>query len=610
MEDVQIEDSSDFEQKLAQNVYKRDGYVFAGWSTTADGKDAKNAAGKVVTPAVAVPDGADISNWKFLWDANGDGTADPKTETFDLASCVKDGTLTLYAQWTRITTTVHFDGNGATSGTMDDEVMPQDSDTALSANAFERDGYKFTGWSTTKDNQSIKDDPATAADESFLATFLGDQVHFLKNIASYDSDGNGAAESFDMNYATKADPDSAANSTITLYAQWEELPEQNDGKNAADSQGSSSDASADTEQAADDGQNASDEPSAEASETDSKNDDAQESDSSDSTDESASDSSTDSSNQSDFVAESDEDYLKNAAPVESTADNGQADVRDADHGGADDLSVNVQDTPSATSFMQSLGMLFALPAKESAAAPADNPTQDGESIKELKVQWLTPGTTSLEDPELTVFNPSDNSQQTAKASVYISLDSNKSYKAGSVRLVIPGHIFKTRNGSPTGNLVLPLVQNPGAKTEFNWSYDAGKDTYTLTRTRDISGRSEITIEMGFENLVPSDLVDMQASRAFVAKAYVTNSKGNLLTKTSNSIKAAFDTQESLKTAVIKPNGQIPWRTKVPAYEIPEDKRIEGVDEYLVGHLLYVCLPHWKHCLYAWLGYGGQELRCV
>ncbi|MCI6262305.1 MAG: BspA family leucine-rich repeat surface protein [Olsenella sp.] len=589
MEDVQIEDSSDFEQKLAQNVYKRDGYVFSGWSTTADGKDAKNAAGKVVTPAVAVPDGADISNWKFLWDADNDGTADPKTETFDLASCVKDGALTLYALWTRITTTVHFDGNGATSGTMDDEVMPQDSDTALTANAFERDGYKFTGWSTTKDNQSIKDDPATAADESFLATFLGDQVHFLKNVASYDSDGNGTAESFDMNYATKADPDSAANSTITLYAQWEKLPEQNDGKNAADNQDSSSDASADAEQAADDGQNqnasagqnASDESSAAASEADSKNADAQESDSSDSTDESASDSSTDSSNQSDFVAESDEDHLKNAAPVESTADNDQADVRDADHGGADDLSVKVQDTPSVTSFMQSLGMLFALPAKESAAAPADNPSQDGESIKDLSVQWLTPGTKSLEDSELTVFKPSGNSQQTAKASVYISLDSNKSYKAGSVRLVIPGHIFKTRNDSTTGNLVLPLVENPGTKTEFNWSYDAGQDTYTLTSTRDISGRSEITIEMGFENLVPSDLVDMQASKDFVAKAYVTNSKGNLLTKTSNVIKAAFDTQESLTTAKINQNGQIPWRTKVPANQIPEEKRIPGVKEYLV-----------------------------
>ena len=85
MEDVQIEDSSDFELKLAQNVYKRDGYVFSGWSTTADGKDAKNAAGKVVTPAVAVPDGSDISSWKFLWDADNDGTADPKTETFELA---------------------------------------------------------------------------------------------------------------------------------------------------------------------------------------------------------------------------------------------------------------------------------------------------------------------------------------------------------------------------------------------------------------------------------------------------------------------------------------------------------------------------------------------
>ena len=586
MEDVQIADSSDFEQKLSANVYKRDGYLFMGWSTTANNKDAKNAAGRVVTPAIAVPDAADIANWKFLWDANGDGTADPGTETFDLSSCVKDGTLTLYAQWARITTTVHFDGNGATSGTMEDEVMPQDTDTALSPNAFARDGYKLTGWSTTNDNQSIKDDPATAADESFLATFLGDQAHFLKNVASYDSDGDGAAESFDMNYAAAADSKNAANSTITLYAQWEKLPEQSASENADANQNKSTETAEDSEQKTDESQSASADQVA-ASDTgsdsaaDNQNAEAVATDSSDSKEESGADESADSSDESGLVAESDEDHLKNAAPAESTADNAQADVRDADRGGADNLSVKVQDTSAATSFAQSLSMLFAAPAKESAAAPADNPSQDGESIKELSVKWETPGKVSADDSALTIFTPSDNSKQTAKASVYISLDSNKSYKAGSVRLVIPGHIFKKRDGSKTGNLVLPLVENPGTKTEFNWAYDAENDVYTLTSTRDISGRSEIKIEMGFENLTPSTLVDMQASSDFVAKAYVMNSKGNLLTKTSNTIKATFDTQETLKTAEIKPNGQIPWETKVPASQIPEDKRIAGVDQYLV-----------------------------
>lgn len=590
MEDVQIADSSNFDQKLAQNVYKRDGYLFMGWSTTANNKDAKNAAGRVVTPAIAVPDAADIANWKFLWDANDDGTADPATETFDLSSCVKDGKLTLYAQWARITTTVHFDGNGATSGTMDDEVMPQDTDTALTANAFARDGYKFTGWSTTKDNQSSKDDPATAADESFLATFLGDQVHFLKNVASYDSDGDGAAESFDMNYAAAADPKNAANSTITLYAQWEKLPEQSTSENADANQNKSAEAAEDSEQKSNEGQNASAEQNAasdsssETTDSENQNADDEAAESSDTKEESSADANADSSNGSGLVAESDEDHLKNAAPAESTADDKQADVRDADHGGADDLTVKVQDTSTATSLVQSLSMLFAAPAKESDAAPADNPSQDGESIKELSVKWLTPGTVSASDSTLTVFKPSDNSSQTAKASVYISLDSSKSYKAGSVRLVIPGHIFAKRDASRAGNLVLPAVENPGTKTQFNWSYDANNDTYTLTSTRDIQGRSEITIEMGFENLTPSDLVDMQSSSEFVAKAYVTNSKGNLLTKTSNSIKAAFDTQETLKTAELAPNDDgngICWETKVPASRIPADKRIDGVDKYLV-----------------------------
>lgn len=568
--DVAIADSSSFDQKLAAASITRDGYVFAGWSTTADDKDAKDASGTVTMPAIFVPDAASISTWKFSWDADNDGAVDPDTETFDLSSCVKDGTLTLYAQWARKTTTIRFDANGASSGTMADETFAWDTATVLSSNEYARDGYRFVGWSTTADGKSVADDPATTADESFLATSVVDGAQILRNIASYDSDGDGTPETFDLSYAATG---AEAESTITLYAQWEQIPD----AIAADENATVQDQVADA--------------TATAATAEVENEQAA--------------ATSTGAEASGLVAESDADHLKNAAPATTNSGNKLADVRDADNGGADDLQLKVADTSAVKSLAQSFMSLLSAPDEATETAPADNPSQDGASIKDLTVSWLTSGTVSSADPTTTVFTPSDNGKQVVKGQIYLSLDSNKNYEAGAVHIVVPGHIFTGRDGSKKGNLVLPVAENPSTKTEFNWSYDAINDTYTLTSTREMSGRSEITFQFGFENLTPSDLVDAQASGEFLAKAYVTNSKGNLLTKTSNSIKAAFDTHETLKSAKIVPNGQVPWETKVPASQIPEDKRIDGVSEYLVVSY-YTYAYHEGNTAYS-LGWTAQDL---
>ena len=56
---------------------------------------------------------------------------------------------TLYAVWEANNNTLHFDGNGATSGTMDDMTIATDASANLTTNAFERTGYTFEGWSTS-----------------------------------------------------------------------------------------------------------------------------------------------------------------------------------------------------------------------------------------------------------------------------------------------------------------------------------------------------------------------------------------------------------------------------------------------------------------------------
>ena len=90
----------------------RDGYAFGGWFT-----DAGCTAGN-----------------KYVFGS---------TVTSD---------LTLYAKWTANTYEVRFNGNGSTSGSMDNQSFTYDEAAkALTANAFTRDGYAFAGWATTAD---------------------------------------------------------------------------------------------------------------------------------------------------------------------------------------------------------------------------------------------------------------------------------------------------------------------------------------------------------------------------------------------------------------------------------------------------------------------------
>jgi uncharacterized repeat protein (TIGR02543 family) len=132
----------------------REGYIFSGWNTQADGKGKSYSAGQSVNKLVS-----------------SDG-----------------GSITLYAQWTPITYTISYNANGGThvrtnSSTKTDESLTRSSevnqfvggstatatytfDTAknLTTNGFTWEGHTFLGWSenanatteTYKNSESIK----------------------------------------------------------------------------------------------------------------------------------------------------------------------------------------------------------------------------------------------------------------------------------------------------------------------------------------------------------------------------------------------------------------------------------------------------------------------
>ena len=103
---------------LSPNAFTYAGYLFAGWSRSQTAATASYA------------DGARLSR------------PSPAPQ--------KGGTITLYAVWTRDTSTysVQFNGNGATSGQMADQLgfVPGKGGRTLAPNKFTRIGYDFLGW--------------------------------------------------------------------------------------------------------------------------------------------------------------------------------------------------------------------------------------------------------------------------------------------------------------------------------------------------------------------------------------------------------------------------------------------------------------------------------
>ena len=98
---------------LTANAFKRKGYAFAGWATSAAGKVAyKN-----------------------------------KQSVKDLTK-KSGGTVTLYAKWSANPYTVKFNANGG-AGTMAAQGMTYNKAAALRANAFKRSGHAFRGWATS-----------------------------------------------------------------------------------------------------------------------------------------------------------------------------------------------------------------------------------------------------------------------------------------------------------------------------------------------------------------------------------------------------------------------------------------------------------------------------
>ncbi len=96
-------------------VPSRNGYSFAGWYL-----DETQYTG---------PDGLSIINWN------------------------ENSAITLEPKWNANNNSIIFNGNGATSGEMANQIIATDSSANLNNNLFVRNGYTFAGWSTTSNGE-------------------------------------------------------------------------------------------------------------------------------------------------------------------------------------------------------------------------------------------------------------------------------------------------------------------------------------------------------------------------------------------------------------------------------------------------------------------------
>ena len=202
---------------LTKNGYTKKGYSFNGWNTKADGSGTKYADEADVTN-LSYTDGDTITlyaqwsanSYKLTFDANrGSCSEASRMVKYDSTYGVlptatrigytfagwytlenngvkvtKDTVMqsvhgeTVYAYWNANSYNIRFDGNKASSGSMDAEYILYDETKPLTANAYKKTGYTFTGWNTKADGS-------------------GKTYHDEDNV---------------LNLAT--------NGVITLYAQW------------------------------------------------------------------------------------------------------------------------------------------------------------------------------------------------------------------------------------------------------------------------------------------------------------------------------------------------------------------------------------------------------
>jgi len=123
------------------------------------------------------------------------------------------GSGTVTATFTPNTYTIHFNGNGATSGTMSNQTgIAYDSETTITTNAFVKTGYNFAGWATSAGGEVVRADGAAHGN---LSSTQGATVELYAKWTAKQCTVNFDFDESDTGYGSKTE---ATTSTTATYA--------------------------------------------------------------------------------------------------------------------------------------------------------------------------------------------------------------------------------------------------------------------------------------------------------------------------------------------------------------------------------------------------------
>ena len=126
----------------------------------------------------------------YWWSATADDSGSQYTLRYNSGSLYTNDGIKTYGFSVRCirsnpgTLTINFDGNGSTGGSTTSQQIAAGNTASLNANGFTRNGYVFTGWNTA-------------------------------------ADGSGTSYADGSDYAVTP---ATGDATVTLYAQWEQIP--------------------------------------------------------------------------------------------------------------------------------------------------------------------------------------------------------------------------------------------------------------------------------------------------------------------------------------------------------------------------------------------------
>ena len=175
---------------------------------------------------------------------------------------------------------------------------------------------------------------------------------------------------------------------------------------------------------------------------------------------------------------------------------------------------------------------------------------DGTKIEAIRVDFVEKEGKSLVRE---VYN--DNSYKHIQARVNFALSGKEDYKPGTIKITIPKHIFRDRQGKLLSISTIAVPKSPDNSGLFSYIEQDGN--YIIINNKKLSAATSAMFEVTYRNIVPSEIKDYVTgykTDKLQPEIEVITHKGTKLSKESNFVQAEVDTSGKLNSTVLKAVG--------------------------------------------------------